>query len=261
MARSENGSMIPDTHAHLGDPAFEGDIDEIIARAEDVGVQPILAVGSDGASSLKAVELARRYVDVYAAVGVHPHEAGRFEEEKECVRALLTEDKVVAVGEIGLDYFRSAAPREVQIGAFRTQLLWARERGLPVSVHNREADADVLGEIEASGCAAILHCFSGTLATAEAALGLGCYISFAGNVTFPRSDALREVAARVPIDRLLVESDAPVLAPQPKRGRRNEPAFTAMTADVVAGVRGTDLADLARAVTFNAQTLFHWTEA
>jgi TatD DNase family protein len=189
---------------------------------------------------------------------VHPHEAGRFAEEKERVRALLDEEKVIAVGEIGLDFHRDRAPRETQRIAFREQLGWARERGLPASVHNRAADEDVLSAIEESEAAAILHCFSGDWETASRALELGCVLSFAGNVTFRKAEALREVAARVPLDRLLVESDAPVLAPQPRRGHRNEPRYVVMTAEALAGARGLALGELADAVARNAETVLCW---
>lgn len=252
-------TSVPDTHAHLDSHAFDEDLDLVVDRAAEAGVGPILAVGSDEASSLKAVTLARRYPTVYASVGVHPHEASRFAEERTGVHALLDEEKVVAVGEIGLDYLRAGAPPKIQLDAFREQLSWAGERGLPVSVHNREADDDVLDAIEASGCTAILHCFSGSWEMAMKGLAIGCSISFAGNVTFPKSTVLREVAVRVPLNRLLVESDAPVLAPQPKRGRRNEPAFVAMTAEVIASVRGVEESRLRAAVTANAEQLFGWT--
>jgi TatD DNase family protein len=259
IRRVEAIAPVPDTHAHLDDQAFDDDLDSVLGRAAQEGVGPILAVGSDGASSLKAVTLARRYRTVYAAVGVHPHEASRFAEERDVVRALLHEEKVVAVGEIGLDYVRSRAALGEQMEAFREQLGWARECGLPVSVHNREADDDILREVGIAGCTAVLHCFSSTWETAMKGLELGCAFSFAGNITFPKSAILREVAGRIPLDRLLVESDAPVLAPQPKRGRRNEPAFVTMTAVVVAHERRMDERELRAAVAANAERLFGWT--
>lgn len=205
--------------------------------------------------------VAHTYENVYAAVGVHPHEAARFAEERERVHALLTEDGVVAVGEIGLDFYRDWVPAETQLEAFREQLRWAREHDLPASIHNRAADGTILDEIRAAGARAVLHCFSGEWETAAAALDLGCAISFAGNVTFPRADSLRETAQRVPLDRLLVESDAPVLAPQGRRGRRNEPAYVAMTAGALAEQRGLALDALSSAIAENAVRVFAWEPA
>lgn len=257
--RDDREPLLPDTHAHLEDPQFDDDRDDVLLRAASSGVGPILAVGSDITSSVKSVGLAQRYPSVWAAVGIHPHEASADNEERESVRALLDEQRVVAVGEIGLDYVRSAVPRELQLDLFRAQLAWAAERELPVSIHNREADEDVLREVGAAGCRAILHCFSSSEEALREALAIGCYISFAGNVTFPRSTELREVCRHVPLDRLLLESDAPVLAPQPRRGRRNEPAYVAMTAEAVAAERSMPVDALREAVAANAAALFGWT--
>lgn len=255
------GVLLPDTHAHLDAIELAGDLDVIIQRAREAAVGPILAVGTDLDSSLKAVRIAKTYQEVYAAVGVHPHEADRFEEDKERVRALLDEEKVVAVGEIGLDYYRDSVPRETQRSAFREQLGWAREQGLPVSVHNRAADREILEEIRSTGVSAILHCFSSGSETALAALELGCMISFAGNVTFPNASELRNVASQVPLGRLLVETDSPVLAPQPRRGRRNEPALVVMTAQTLARERGITYEAFTKAIRANSADLFRWGHA
>ncbi|HLJ68174.1 MAG TPA: TatD family hydrolase, partial [Chloroflexota bacterium] len=198
--------LLADTHAHLDAPAFLDDIDAVLARAQESGVERILTVGSDLATSERAVEIAQRFEIVFAAVGIHPHEVGRFDAEAEAVRMLLEETGVVAIGEVGLDYHWHPETGEAQREAFRTQLAWARERHLPVSVHNRDADDDLLTALGGSDTVVVLHCFSGNLALAESALDSGYYVSFAGNVTFPRAHELREVAARVPGNRLLTET-------------------------------------------------------
>jgi TatD DNase family protein len=204
------------------------------------------------------VELAAELETVYAAVGIHPTEAERWDEEAESLRLLLVSPKVVAIGEIGLDFVRASAPKEQQLIALRAQLQWAAERGLPVSVHNRGADAEILEVLGELPVKAILHCFSGSQKFADSALAGGCMLSFAGNVTFPRAEELRAVAAEIPEECLLVESDAPVLAPQPWRGRRNEPAYTRATAETIATVRGVPLEALATLVSRTADGLFHW---
>jgi len=230
----------------------------VVARAEQAGVDRILAVGSDLGSSCRALHLAQRFGCVYAAVGVHPHEADRFEDEAEGVRALLRESKVVAVGEIGLDYYRKVVDKDRQMMAFREQARWARDAGLPASVHNREADADVLEVLSETGARGVLHCFSGSWAFARAALDAGLFLSFAGNLTYPKAADLRDVAAQAPGDRLLVETDSPVLAPQRWRGKRNEPAYVVATLDLLAAERRVPPPDLADQITANADGLFSW---
>jgi TatD DNase family protein len=254
----ETQALLPDTHAHLDAAAFSQDLDSILQRALEAGISRILAVGSDLATSRRAVELAGSHDIVYAAAGIHPHEAARFSAEADQVRALLSLPKVVAVGEIGLDYVRDGVPRAAQLAAFQEQLSWARAADLPVSVHNRGADRDILAAVSRAGVHTILHCFSGTEAFARQALDAGHNLSFAGNLTFPKAVELRAVACIVPDDRLLVESDAPVLAPQPRRGRRNEPALVMITAHELANARNVSLELLARHVSANADRLFSW---
>lgn len=237
---------------------FSDDLEEVLNRASEAGVDRILTVGTDFRTSCIAVDVARRYEAVYAAIGIHPHEVSWFDEQAEPVRVLLDEEKVVAVGEIGLDYVRSEASRDAQTFAFRTQMEWAHQRNLPVSVHNRDADADVLGIVQEFGATAILHCFSGSPNFARAALASGCYLSFAGNITFPKADEVRASATCVALDRMLVETDSPVLAPQAWRGRRNEPAHVVATADCLAGLRGMSSGSLAMTVSANADRLFGW---
>lgn len=249
---------LTDTHAHLDDPVLWDQLDTVLERARAAGVERVLAVGSDLATSRRAVEAARCHPIVYAAVGMHPHNADRFQEERQEIEALLDADNVVAVGEIGLDYFRGLATREAQVEAFEAQLRWARERQIPAGIHNRDADEDVLRLVEESGARVVMHAFSSTAETARRALDLGASISFAGNVTFPKAALLREVARGVPQDRLLTETDAPVLAPQPRRGQTNEPAFVAFTAECLADVRGVGTGALAAEVRSNANRLFRW---
>jgi TatD DNase family protein len=250
--------LLPDTHAHLDAGEFDADRAEVVARACDLGISRILAVGTDLASSRAAVALAAEFEPVYAAVGIHPTEIHKWESEAEGVHALLSALKVVAVGEVGLDFVRGTDTKQVQLAAFRTQLRWAAERGVAVSVHNRGADNEIIAVLAESPVRAILHCFSGSPDFADVALAGGHTLSFAGNVTFPRAEALRAVAAAVPEDRLLTESDAPVLAPQPWRGRRNEPAYTRATAETIAAARATSLETLASSVSETADRLFRW---
>lgn len=250
--------MLVDTHAHLDDPLLWNRLDEVVERARSAGVGRILAVGSDLASSARAVEAASRYSMVYAAVGIHPHMALRFEEERQDIEALLDVEKVVAVGEIGLDYYRLRADPETQRQAFVTQLEWARSRDLPASVHNREADNDILQAVEETGARVILHAFSSRAEMVRAGERLGAYVSFAGNVTFPRAETLRDAARVAHGERILVESDAPVLAPQPRRGRTNEPGYVAFTLQSLAETRNQESSELEATIAHNADEVFGW---
>lgn len=249
---------VVDTHAHLDDPALWDQLHSVIARAEAAGIQRVLAVGSDLASSRKSVVAAERFPIVYAAVGMHPHNADRFYQEREEIEALLDADKVVAVGETGLDFYRDWSAREAQIDAFRTQLQWARDRALPASVHNREADGEVLRLIRVVGAQVVMHAFSTSVDTAQRAMDMGARLSFAGNVTFAKAQALREVVLITPEDRLLAETDSPVLAPQGHRGRTNEPSFIVNTLRCMAEVRGVEAGTLRDAIRANAQSVFQW---
>jgi len=257
----EGGASLPDTHAHLDDPAFEGDLDAVIRRALDAGVDRVLAVGQDLESSKRALAIARKYEMVYAGVGVHPHRAAQFNREAEPLRALLDEERVVAVGEIGLDYVRGTAPRELQVRVFQEQLVWAERLSLPVSVHSRDAEEDLLASLHGHRGSVVLHCFSGSQEFAGAAIRAGYYLSFAGNVTFPRADELRALLPLVPHDRLLVETDSPVLAPQPRRGRRNEPANVVYAVQVMAERLDMSRDVLTRNIAHNADHVFGWRTA
>ncbi|HEY0174031.1 MAG TPA: TatD family hydrolase [Pyrinomonadaceae bacterium] len=257
--------MFVDSHAHIDGEEFDADRDEVVARARGAGVRAILNVGTGdphGGNFERAVAVAEAYEGVYAAAGVHPHDARLYDEaaERRLLEVLRGSARVVALGEIGLDYHYDNSPRETQREVFAHQLQLARAEGLPVIIHSREADeetAEILRrELDGSGTSGVLHCFGGGPALAEAALGLGFYISFAGNVTFKKAEPLREVALTVPPERLLVETDCPYLAPVPHRGRRNEPAFAVETARFLAELRGVGHEELGRVTSENFSRLF-----
>lgn len=248
-----------DTHCHLDMEAFEGDVDAALSRAADANIAYIINIGSDRAGNIKGLEISRKYPNVYSSVGIHPHDAKTFDEAlHDELRRWIKEPKVVAVGEIGLDYHYMHSSKEAQIEAFKKQLTLARDSDLPVIIHSREAEDDTMKILrqETSGMSGVLHCFSGDMKTAEEAMELGFYISIAGPVTFKKADGLREVAKNIPDERLLIETDAPYLSPEPMRGKRNEPAFLKYTAEAVAKIRGVTLEDLARITTLNANRLF-----
>lgn len=247
-----------DTHCHLQDAAFDEDRDDTLARALE-GLEGVVIVGDDVETSRRAVGLTRGRV--YAAVGIHPYHADAVTPEAlDELRALAANPAVVAIGETGIDYSRySTVPGEVQERAFRAQLELAGECGLPVVVHNRDAHdhvARVLDEMHAVPRGGIMHCFAGGAAFSERCVGWGFHVSFAGNVTYPKAHDLREAARAVPAGQLLVETDAPYLAPQPRRGKRNEPAHVRFTAACIAEERGMTLDDLAAQTTANARRLF-----
>lgn len=250
--------MFTDAHAHLTDPRFASDLDAVIARARDAGVERILACGEDIVSSENAIALARRWPSVRAAVGIHPHRAAACDERAlRRLRDLAGDPAVVAIGEIGLDLSGRSAPREEQERAFTAQLGIAAERGLPACVHVRDAGEAARDLIDAAApLRGHVHCYSEGPEEVDEWVRRGFLVSFAGTVTFPRSERLRAAAAVVPADRLLIETDAPSLAPQPQRGRRNEPAFISATYAEVARVRGLGPERLAEQVRENAASLF-----
>jgi TatD DNase family protein len=248
-----------DTHAHLHFPDFAGDLPAVLGRARAAGVRRFLTIGTDVATSRAAIALAEREPDVWASVGIHPHDAAEADEATLAeIERLAGAPRVVAVGEIGLDWFRNLSPRDVQERVFRWQLALARRAGKPVLVHCREAHADVLrilAEADAGHAGGIMHCFSGDVAIARRCLDLGLLISLAGPVTYPNARALPDVARFVPLDRLVVETDCPYLPPQGHRGQRNEPAYLAITAGHVAELRGEPVETLAARLTANARAL------
>ena len=251
--------MLVDTHAHLHDAAFDADRAAVLARARAAGVAGFLTIGTDVATSEAAVALARAEPDVYAAVGIHPHDARTADAGALArIAALAGAPRVVAIGEIGLDYYRELSPRDAQRGALVAQLELAVRLGKPVLLHCREAHADLLDVCAEAGLAAvggILHCFSGDLVVAHRGLDLGLLISIAGPVTYPSARRLAEVVRALPLDRLVVETDCPYLPPQPWRGQRNEPAYLPVTAARVAELQGLPLAQVVGATTANAARL------
>ncbi len=251
--------MLIDTHAHLDFPEF-ADLAAVLDRAEKAGVREIVTIGINLDSSREAIRLAQLYPRIYAAVGIHPHDAFALDEEAlSTVRDLCREPRVLAVGEIGLDYYRNYMPQEIQRECFKHQLEIAAALGLPVVFHIREAFDDffdIVGGRASSLDGGILHCFSGDWTVAKKCLDLGFYLSIPGTVTFTKADTLRDVAGRAPLDRLLLETDAPYLAPVPFRGKVNEPAFVYHTALKVAQLRGCSLEELAAATTANAHRVF-----
>ena len=249
-----------DTHAHLHFPEFAGDLDAVLARARAAGVRRMVTIGTDVATSRAAAALAAREPDVWAAVGIHPHEAADADEAALTeIERLASAPRVVAIGETGLDFFRDRSPREAQTRAFTAQVALARRLGKPVLVHCRDAHAETLALLAADGPlerGGIMHCFSGDVALARRCIELGLLVSLAGPVTYPKPGDLPDVARAIPADRLVVETDCPFLPPQPYRGKRNEPAYLAITAARVAELRGEPLADLAGRMSENARALF-----
>jgi TatD DNase family protein len=252
------GFRLIDTHAHLEWRDFDEDRREVIKRAVDRGVKNIVDVGYSLESSLKALELARSNPGIYAAVGIHPHEASAATPDAlESLARLSSDPKVVAIGEIGLDYYRDLSPRHVQVSAFKAQLELASTLDLPVIIHCREAYGDLIKMLreykaEVEG---IMHCFSGSYETAKQCMALGFYLSFAGPVTYPNAKRLERIVYNLPMERLLIETDSPWLAPQPVRGKRNEPSYIVYIAERIAEIKDAEIPDVADSTTRNAETI------
>lgn len=256
--------MLVDSHAHLGMPQFNGERDDVIQRAIDGGVDLIFTVGTNVRDCRKAIEIARRSDRVFAIIGIHPHDAKHFNETT-CsdLRALSRDPKVKAIGEIGLDFFRDLSPRETQVATFRQQIHLAKELDFPIVVHARGAQKEVLAILREEGVqeiGGVLHCFSGDYDMAKSCMDLGLFISIPGTITYGNSSALRRVVRRIPLDRILVETDCPFLAPMPYRGRRNEPAYVRITASKLAEVKGLPFDEMARITSRNARTAFRLDE-
>ena len=250
-----------DTHAHLHFPDYADDLDAVLERARAAGVRGMVTIGTDRESNRAVTALAKRLPDVWATVGIHPQDAGEAAEADfgEMERLAGEEPKVVGFGEMGLDFFRDLSPREAQEKVFRRQIDIARRARKPIIVHCRDAHAEtlaVLAEERAGETGGVMHCFSGDLEIARRCLDLGLYISLAGPVTYKNARALPEVARFVPGDRLVIETDCPYLPPTPHRGKRNEPAYVALTAACIAELRGADPEALCDALTANAAKLF-----
>ncbi len=260
--------MFVDSHAHIDGPEFDSDRDAVIQRARDAGVSAILNVATEdphSGSLERAIALAEKHSDVYAALGVHPHDARLFDDEAQIrITDLLSQSRrVIAWGEIGLDFHYDNSPRDVQLTVFRKQLRLARNARLPVIIHTREAEAETAeilkAEWDGSGLPGVMHCFSGSGRLAQQAIELGLSISFSGIITFKKADELRAVAAGVPHDKLLIETDCPFLAPIPYRGKRNEPAYVVEVARCLAGIHGMSLESTAELTTNNFKRIFSLT--
>lgn len=253
-------SMLFDSHAHLNHEDFFDDRPAVLDRARSGGVGGIVVVGYDLASSLRAVTIAEQEADCYAAVGIHPHDAeGADASNFDALVNLLHHPRVVALGEIGLDYYRNFSPPEVQRNVFARLLRLARERDKPIIIHHREANDDLIRLLRSEGvppAGGVLHCFSGGVEWMERVLHLDLHIGMAGPVTFPKADEERRVAAAAPLDRLLIETDSPYLSPVPRRGRRNEPAHLGYIAEQIAAVRHMEGDEVAEATCQTALALF-----
>jgi len=249
-----------DTHAHLDFPEYKKDLPEVLERCRENGVSYVVNVGIDIHSSQRSLQLARDYDWIYASVGIHPHDAEQLDDYSIKVLSMLAEDeKVVAFGEMGLDYYRDLAPRGKQREAFRRQISLARELNFPIIVHDREAHRDVLRilkEENAREVGGIIHCFPGDWEMARECLDNNFLIGVGGPVTFKKSSSLLDVVRRVPKDGLILETDCPFLSPEPRRGRRNEPSYLKFIAERVAELRKTDVEEVAHWTTLNALRLF-----
>ncbi|MDO9513745.1 MAG: TatD family hydrolase [Elusimicrobiota bacterium] len=247
-----------DTHCHLTDKKFSGDRDEVISRAHEAGVEKMICVLTEFGG--ETIELFNELISrdgIYGAAGCHPHDAENYETIKGILPALMENKKIVALGEIGLDYHYDNSPREIQIDVFEKQMQMAKEKNLPVIVHCREARDDCAAVLKNfRDVKTLLHCFSGDSAQLEYWLGQGYFVSFAGPITFKNAGALRETALKMPLDRLLLETDAPYLAPQPVRGKRNEPAYVSYNYDQFARLKGVKKEDLIAALSLNVKDFF-----
>lgn len=259
--------MLVDTHCHLDFNAYDEDRGDVIARAVAAGVTRVINPATDAASGAAALQLADRFPGVYAAVGIHPNDTAAYQTtDLDIIQTQAKHTKVVAIGEIGLDYYRDWSPKERQRAAFEDQLALAARLGLPVIIHNREASVDVLAILAAwvptlpAGLKArpgVLHSFAAPREAAQQALDLGFYLGFTGPITYKNADDLRLIAATIPLDRLLVETDGPFLTPHPYRGKRNEPAYVTYVADRLAALHNVSVETIHTATTANAERLFN----
>lgn len=252
--------MLIDSHAHLDDERFDQDRDEIIRNLNNYGIELVINPGSDIPSSVKAVSLAKEYKNIYAAVGVHPHDVKTMDDTTlELLSSLANNEKVVAIGEIGLDYHYDNSPRDLQKKWFIEQIRLAKKLKLPIIIHEREASQDmynILKQEADSSLTGVLHCYSGSLEMAREYLKMGFYISFAGPVTFKNSRVSKEVAKNIPLEKMLIETDSPYLSPEPKRGKRNEPLNVRYVAAVIAELRGISFDEVVDATNKNTKKLF-----
>ena len=252
--------MLIDSHAHLEMPEFRKDLEEVIQRAEESGVEYIFTVGTEGRDWKRALEIARSHPKIFAILGVHPHNAKEIDDRTyPALKELCLNEKVRAYGEIGLDFFRNLSPREIQIKRFREQIALARELRLPIVIHDREAHQETLEILKSEKAeiyGGIIHCFSGDYRMAKECLDMGFYISVPGTITFKNAEEFQEIVKKLPLESLLVETDAPFLSPVPFRGKRNEPGFIRYTAQRVADLKKVPFEKVAEVTTANALTVF-----
>jgi TatD DNase family protein len=254
--------MLIDSHAHIQGKEYSGEAADVIARAREAGVERIIAVGGAGdmSSNTEAVALAKAFPDIYATVGMHPHDAKDVgEDELQKLRELAANEKVVAVGETGLDYYYNHSPRDVQRRVFTQFIHMACDTGLPIVVHERDAaqeTAELLRGESDGNLRGVIHCFTGSYDAARAYLDLGFYLSFSGIITFKNAEPLRDVVRKIPVEQMLVETDSPYLTPVPHRGKRNEPAYVRLVAETVAKLKEISLEEVAAVTTRNVRELF-----
>lgn len=258
--------MLIDTHCHINFDRYDKDRDAVIQRAQDVGVTRIIIPAVDLTSCTQLIDLCNQYEGIYGAVGIHPNSTVNFEADTlNTLKSLAHTDKVIAIGEIGLDYHWDKSPKDTQANAFKAQLALARELELPVIIHNREASMDIMPILEEwattlpdslKSRAGVLHSFSAPPEIAERALEAGFYLGFTGPITFKKANELRDIARNVPLDRILVETDGPFLTPTPHRGKRNEPAYIPYIVERLASLKQVSIEDLGKITTRNAETLF-----
>jgi TatD DNase family protein len=251
--------MLIDTHCHLDFPEFDFDRPEVLKRAKDAGVNYVINIGSSLQGSINSVNLAKDYPNIFAAVGCHPHDSRDFSgQDLETLRALAKTDKVVAIGEIGLDYYRNLSPQENQKKIFTDLLRLAKDLGLPAVIHSRQAQEDTLKIMDREGVKkAIVHCFGGDLDFLKACIERGYLVSFTCNVTYKKAQDVRDAVSLAPLERICLETDAPYLSPEGSRGKRNEPSSVKMLAEEVSRIKGLSLEDVAAATTRNAKAFFN----
>ncbi|MEG8946596.1 TatD family hydrolase [Rosettibacter firmus] len=252
--------MFIDTHAHLFYPNFNGEVDQVVKRAIESDVKVIIVPATDLISSQQAIELTEKYENIYAAVGVHPHDSKEWNDNIiNKLEELAKNKKVVAIGEIGLDYYYDFSPRDIQLKAFEEQIQLALKLKLPIIVHNRQANDDIMNIIRKykdTGLRAQFHCFAGSLKDAKELIEMHHLISFTGNITFNKAESLRHIVSNISIESMLLETDSPFMTPVPHRGNRNEPAYIKLIAEKIAEVQNLTVEDVARATTYNVYKLF-----
>lgn len=252
--------MYIDTHAHLFFPNFNGEVDQVIERAQNKGIDAILVPGTDITTSVQAIELADKYEMVYAAVGVHPHETKEWNDEHlRQIEKLSNHKKVVAIGEIGLDYYYDFSPRDIQLQAFRSQIELALKLDLPIIVHNRESNEDmmeIIREYAETSLHAQFHCFAGSADDAKELIAMKHFLSYPGNITFKKADNLRTTLKSIPPEYLLLETDSPFMTPVPHRGKRNEPSYIPLIAETISEIHNISLDELAKITSYNAFQIF-----